>query len=80
MAHAQRVGALQAVVATQLGGETLHHISGIPAVRSRARGTQQIAGGGGKTSAKFSMLRFLIIDEAFMLSSKFFAETDSQDI
>ena len=70
------VGALQAVVATQLGGETLHHIAGIPAVRSKTRSAQHGAGCDGKTSGKFSSLRFLIIDEVFMLSSKFFAEVE----
>ena len=69
------VGALQAVVAVQLGGETLHHLCGIPARRGRRQAPSQREHAQ-KVADKLSFLRYMVIDEVFMLSAKFLAEVE----
>ena len=68
------VGALQAVVAAALGGETLHHITGLNPFNSAASTDRNVAGQ--KAMEKLGVLRFLLIDEIFMLSAQFLAEVE----
>ena len=68
------VGALQAVVAAALGGETLHHITGLNPFNNAASTDRNFAGQ--KAMEKLAALRFLLIDEIFLLSAQFLAEVE----
>lgn len=68
------VGALQAVTATLLGGDTLHHIMGIG--KYGRGGTDTHEAPKEKIAKKWLQTRWLVIDEVSMLSAKFLAEID----
>ena len=70
------VAALQASVASMLGGETLHHVAGI----NPFYGQGNVQGGQAEkqkeVSDRLSLLRFLILDEIFMISANFLGEAE----
>ena len=68
--------ALQAVMAEQLDGDTLHHACGIdPFAREKAGDSKQIKKQA-DVAKKVLQWRWLIIDEISMVSAKLLAEVD----
>ena len=72
-----QLAALQAVMATQIGGDTIHHALGIPAfgkymVDAERRAEQEVV------AKRVLNWRWLIIDEISMVSAKLLAEIDAR--
>ena len=67
--------ALQAVMASQLAGDTIHHACGIAAKR-RGGNAEQSAQKQMEVAKRILQWRWLIIDEISMVSAKLFAEVD----
>ena len=70
-----QVVALQAVMADQLGGDTIHHACGIP-VRRRGENSEHTSQKQMEIAKRILQWRWLIIDEISMVSAKLFAEID----
>ena len=70
-----QVVALQAVMASQLAGDTIHHACGI-AVKKRGGNVEQSAQKQMEVAKRILQWRWLIIDEISMVSAKLLAEVD----
>lgn len=72
------VGAFQAVMAEQLGGDTLHHIAGIQARQKKngKKGNSDKKEGNKDLMRRMARARWLIIDEISMVSPRLLAEVD----
>ena len=70
-----QIVALQAVMADQLGGDTIHHACGIP-VRKRGESGDEAGQKQMEVAKRILQWRWLIIDEISMVSAKLFAEID----
>ena len=69
--------ALQAVMATALGGETLHHVAGIhPFISSEGKTSSEKHQSSENLAKRHMASRWLIIDEISMVSAKLLAEVD----
>lgn len=69
------VASLQAVVAAMLGGETLHHVTGMRAFK-RTGVPAASDNRNENVSARLSFMRNLLIDELFMISAALAAEAE----
>ena len=72
-----QMAALQAVMAEQLGGDTLHHACGLGRI-SPAGSTEATTQKASKVAERILQWRWLIVDEISMVSSKLLAEIDSK--
>ena len=70
-----QVVALQAVMAEQLGGDTIHHACGIP-VNKRGEGLEAQVQKQQDIAKRVLQWRWLIIDEISMVSARLLADVD----
>ena len=70
-----QVVAFQAVMAQQLGGDTIHHACGIP-VYKKGQTTDVVAASRMDVAKRVLQWRWLIIDEISMVSARLLAEMD----
>ena len=68
--------ALQAVMATALGGETLHHVAGINPFANGAKSSYEQHQSSERLSKRHLATRWLIIDEISMVSAGLLAKVD----
>ena len=71
-----QMAALQAVMAEQLGGDTLHHACGINKFASLNDGSNKESQKQTKVAERVLQWRWLIIDEVSMISPQLLAELD----
>ena len=71
-----QMAALQAVMAEQLGGDTLHHACGINWRQENADNDTCFSQRASKVAERVSQWKWLIIDEISMVSAKLLAEID----
>ena len=60
---------LQAFLAANLGGHTMHHLAGINPFYHQAAEMDDTGGSNETTQTRFLLARWLIVDELFMASA-----------
>eukprot|EP00959_Pyramimonas_sp_CCMP1952_P236643 4945551-Pyramimonas_sp.AAC.1 len=72
-----QITALQAVMAQLLGGDTIHHACGIPAIKRGAEQGEDVKLEY-ETAKRVLQWRWLFIDEISMVSARLLAEVDAK--